>query len=263
MRKITDQRGIAHIVEIVIIAVVVLGVAGFIGWRVWDGMQKKAINIVANAQCMTDLKDEDLCKFFTSWKADTSYKVVTKQTIDGTNTETSMEIADSGKNYHMTTTLQGKPYEVISIGNTFYTKDTSDNKWWKQNLPTNQQQAAEQFKKEDFDTSADTNKPADQRVQYKKLGTEACGDKTCFKYQIIDPANSDGETFIWFDNSEYKMRRMYATGDGVVTDQTFSYGSVSISAPSPTKDLGPNQYVVPGQNQPLTLPSTDDMPIGQ
>jgi hypothetical protein len=111
----------------------------------------------------------------------------------------------------------------------------------------------------DFETpKSDTPEPASQEPTYKKIGKEACGNLTCFKYEVVDPS-SPGKQTLWFDDKDYQLRRMRIESEGTVSDQVFAYSSVSITAPSPTKDLGPNQYIVPGQSEPVTMPSADEL----
>ena len=257
MRRFTDERGIAHIVEIVIIAVVLLGVAGFIGWRVLDANQNKpnaAQQAIANAECKK-INDQDVCKFLTGWKQNTSYKVTSTQTVAGESSTSIFSATNNGANYHMQMTINGQPYEVIGIGNVLYTKDSADGKWWKQTIEPGKEadyKAGNNYTFEDPNTASDT--PAAQEPQYKKIGVEACGDKTCFKYQIIDPSAADTTQFIWFDNKDYQLRRMTSTFKDSTSDQTFAYEKIAINAPSPTKDLPAGSYIVPGQSEPLSVP---------
>jgi hypothetical protein len=242
-----DQRGIAHVVEIVIIAVIVLGVGGFIAWRVMDSQKQNAStggNQLANVPC--DLSDKDLCKFFSSWKASGQYKVTSSQTADGKTSTSTYEASDNGKNYRMTMSGEGVPYEIIGIGDTLYTKDNSDGKWWKQQLPKEQESTVKGNYNYDFEApKSDTPEPASQEPTYKKIGKEACGNLTCFKYEVVDPSSSGKQT-LWFDDKDYQLRRALIESEGTVSDQIFEYSSVSITAPSPTKDLGSDPLYLPG-----------------
>jgi hypothetical protein len=259
-----DQRGIAHVVEIVIIAVIVLGVGGFIAWRVMDSQKQQNANNgsgntqLANVPC--NLDDKDLCKFFSSWQASGQYKVTSSQTAEGKTSTSTYEASDNGKNYHMTMAIEGMPYEIIGIGDTLYTKDSSDGKWWKQQLPKDQENNVKGNYNYDFEApTADTQEQASQEPTYKKIGKEACGNLMCFKYEVVDPSSPSSKQTLWFDDKDYQLRRMRLESDGTISDQSFAYSSVSITAPSPTKDLGPNQYIVPGQSEPITMPSADEL----
>ncbi|HSE61064.1 MAG TPA: hypothetical protein VLA88_02080 [Candidatus Saccharimonadales bacterium] len=263
--NVKDQRGIAHIVEIVIVGVLVLGIGGFVAWRVMDAQKSNqpannnnSSNPLANVECK--LSDKDICKFFTSWRMNAQYKVTSSQTADGQTSTSTYEASDNGKSYHMTMTVNGAPYEIIAVGDYMYTKDFSDNKWWKQQLPKAQEDTIKGSYNYDFDEpTSDTPAPETKEPVYKKIGKEACGNLTCFKYEVLDPEQPNGKQTLWFDDKDYQLRRMRLENEGTVSDQTFAYSSVKITAPSPTKDLAPNQYIVPGQSTPVTMPSADEL----
>jgi hypothetical protein len=265
VKSASDQRGIAHVVEIVIIGVIILGIGGFIAWRVMDAQKSQTANAttggsqpLANVPC--NLSDKDLCRFFTSWKAGAQFKVTSTNTTDGQTSTSTYEASGDGKNYHMVMAVNGAPYEVIGIGETLYTKDSGDGKWWKQQLPKAQESTVKGNYNYDFkEPATDTPQPAAQEPTYKKIGKEACGKLTCFKYEVVDPSAPTEKQLMWFDDKDYQLRRMRIETGADVSDQTFAYASVAISAPSPTKDLGPNQYIVPGQSEPVTLPNADDL----
>jgi len=266
MRKFTDQRGMAHVVEIVIVAVVLLGVAGFIAWRVWDANQKGSSTnsalqqALASAQC-AKLNDKDLCKFLTIWQRGGTSKVTSTVTADNKTTVSTYETSDNGANYHLTMTVDGQPYEVVGIGDTLYTKDNSDGKWWKQTIDPNINTDHKSAYNYNFgDPSKASDQPAASDPQYKKLGTEACGSKTCFKYQVIDPIVPGDTQYIWFDNKDYQLQHLRTESkDGAINEQVFVYSNAAVSAPSPTKDLPANTYIVPGQSQPQTVPNVQDL----
>lgn len=248
-----DQRGVAHVVEIVVIAVIILGVGGFAAWRVVDSQKQQNAATEQQADVPCKLSDEDLCAFFKSWKASRQYKVTSLQTAEGKTTTSTYEASDNGKNYHITMTVGDLPYEAIAIDDTLYTRDSSDGKWWKQKKQVTEAQEDTIKGNYDYDFQEPAPQPGQEPI-YKKIGKEACGNLTCFKYDVADPTAQNTKQTLWFDDKDYQLRRLRLEGDGSVSDQTFIYSTVSIKAPSPTKDLGPNQYVVPGQSEPLTMP---------
>src|SRR5690606_22982830 len=80
-----------------------------------------------------------------------------------------------------------------------------------ENLPVDVDTYTSQFE-------ADENTPENSlKDTYKNLGKEACGDLECFKYQILDSAQSEAQTFIWFDTKEYKLRKIESTDAGGIT----------------------------------------------
>ncbi len=253
-----DNRGAAHL--IILVVAVLLVVAG-IGYYVWSKQKGTSGTLStpaakeALAKCESD--DKDLCKFFASWQANGYYSISSKDTNDG-KTSTSTYKSEGTDKFHMT--LSGETsYEMIIIGDTTYTKDPSDNKWWKQTVkPAEKDKYKDAGNVEFKDDSKDETVPAEKKTTYKKIGTEACGKLTCFKYQVIEPEAKESTQYIWFDNKDYQIRRQLTQTGANSSDQSFSYDKFTISAPSPTKDLGANQVIVPGSSEPLTIPSGTD-----
>lgn len=258
-----DQRGIAHILEILVVGLIALGVGGFVIWRVWNAQQTAQTGssdsslqaALANAKC--DFDDKDICKFLTSWKASSSFEVNSSITVDGQTTSSTYQSSDGGKKYHIVTDVNGMPYEVIVIDGTTYSKAT-DGTWWKQ-TSTPSTSAQPDYAKDynyDFKSPEATDQPQQAAAPvYTKLGTEGCGDLQCFKYKVIDPSASDQTQYLWFDTKDYQLRRLRVESQDSTSDQTFAYGTVNIVVPSPVKDLGANQYLLPGQAEPTTIPT--------
>lgn len=257
-----SQLGFGHI-GIILAVVGVLAVGGLVTWRVMDSQKSTKTNdtsssiakAIAEAKC--DYDDKDLCKFFTSFKLHTNYKMVGTNTDKESNAASSFTLEIDGDNTH--STLTGAfASEIISIGRrTTYTKAT-DGTWWKQTLPETESpeaSAAEESKPEFTEPSKDE---ATAKTNYKAEGKEACGNLTCFKYQVIDPADGGTTSYIWFDTKDYQLRRSLSDNDTTKNDTVFSYDNVSVKAPSPFKELGPNQYLMPGSSEPTTIPTAGD-----
>lgn len=252
------ERGVGHVG--VIVVVVALALVGLSGWWVMKNQNKdKSASSVAtealqtaikNAKCEYD--DKDLCKFFTSWKATEYHTMQSKQTGSGSSDSEMTLMSQGDDKSHMV--VKGETsYEIITIGNTTYTKDPGDGKWWKQTFKTEGTNSSSLDTSVDFDVKEPTKEEA--ATQFKKLGKEKCGKLTCFKYETIDPAAADTKQYIWFDDKDYQLRRMQSVGADGTFDATFNYDKFSITAPSPTKELGENQYIVPGQDKPVTMPT--------
>ncbi|HKU18580.1 MAG TPA: hypothetical protein VJP80_04865 [Candidatus Saccharimonadales bacterium] len=250
------EQGVGHIGAIVVMVVVAaVAVSGYVVWKKHNdmaGVNPAVSAALKNVQC--SMSDKDLCKFFASLKAQKYSTINSSTTADG-KTNTSLIQTEGTDKFHMKSTGE-LTYETITIGNTIYTKDTTDNKWWKQTIAQ-----ADISKYTDNTASPNLTEPdsttTSKQPTYKKLGTEACGNLTCFKYQVIDPNNPGTSEYIWFDTKSYQLRRDRTVDGGTTLDSTFSYDTVTIVAPSPTKDLGANQYLVPGQSQPVTIPSAN------
>jgi outer membrane lipoprotein-sorting protein len=257
MRARHNQQGIGHLLLIVLLIVVLGGIAG-IGYVVMNKTKEKtaetalntAAKAVAKAEC-TKLNDKDLCKFYSSWEISKKYRMVStgpdgaKSTIeiDGDNTR----FAVTGET----------PYEYVIIGGDTYTKAGST--WYKQSkAATTPDTTTDTDYKVDFDEPTDDTSTPD-KTKYTKVGKEACGSLTCFKYEVVDPtAEAGSKEFIWFDDKDYQLRRVQSVTKEGTSETTFEYSNVSVKTPSPVKELGPNQYIIPGQSEPATMPSAAD-----
>lgn len=248
-----DQRGIGH-TGVIVIIIVVLAVAG-VGWWVWnknknDTPQQQAID---SAKC--DYEDKDICKFFAAWKATDNYAIESTTTSDGQTVK--MVIKIDGKDKTAVSFTGAMDYETITIGDTLYTK--AGDTWYKRTL------TADEVKDYQADTDVDLTEPTNGgKITYTKVGTEDCGEHKCYKYEVKDADNPDTTQYLWFDTKTYQLRRVQITDqDGNTFDSTFSYDKVSVSEPSPAKELAPNQYIVPGQSEPTTLPDAGDTEMSE
>lgn len=255
----SDQRGVGHL-GLILAVVVVLAIGG-VGYFVYNknkdgGLtadQKALQDAIKNAKC--DYDDKDLCKFFTSYKVQKYYTINTTSESDGEKSTMLLKTEGDGKSYMK---LDGSTaYEVITIGDSTYTKAT-DGTWWKQTVKNETAADLQNEAKIDFAEPETAEEAA--KTTYKKIGKEACGKLTCFKYQEIDPSDTTTTTFLWFDDEDYQLRRTTSEGNGNKSDSIYSYDKVSITEPSPVKELGPNQYLMPGASEPTTLPSAGDGP---
>jgi hypothetical protein len=235
---------------VIVVGVVVLAALGFVGYRMTTKNEAPVANKAAKQQCEKE-NDKDLCKFIAGWKELKQFRLVITNTSEGKTDKSTFEF--DAKNSHLISQVNDGPsYEFMNIGAFLYTK-AADGTWWKQQSPNGDANAAEGYKS-DFEAPSDTNDPA--KPKYEKQGKEACGKLTCFKYKVTDPAHSGETTYIWFDDDDYLLRRQRVEGsDGSVSEQVFSYEKVKISEPSPVKELGPNQFIAPGQTEPITLPA--------
>jgi outer membrane lipoprotein-sorting protein len=253
-----NNQGLAHI-GLVLLVVVVVAAVGGIGWYVFKKQKDKGASSLSDAvkqaaqKC--ELDDKDICKFFASWK-DSKYYTVTSTSTQGGKASTTTYSYVAPDKYHFTSTGEFA-YETISIGNTTYTKDTSDNKWWKQ---TTKPEEVEKNKGEDLDFEEPAKDEApEKKTTYKFITKEACDKLTCFKYQVIDPEAKDTTEYIWFDTKDYQLRKTRTESKDGVYEATFSYNKIEINEPSPVKELGANQTVVPGSSTPIDGPSEAEL----
>lgn len=252
----TDQRGVAHLALIVLV-VVVLGAIGAAGWYVMNKNTKSApaaqetALTAAKEECEKE-NDKDICKFFSSWKVSKKYRMTS---TDPSGAKSIFAVDGDKSHISMTGELT---YEVITVDKTTYTK--SGETWYKQTIKTAEQDVSSDYKV-DFDEPADESKPEETKstTTYMKIGKEACGKLTCFKYEIVDTAKADEKQYIWFDDRDYQLRRSQTVNAEGTSEQTFEYDNVTVKIPSPVKELGPNEYLVSGQAEPMTLPTASDL----
>lgn len=244
LRVYKDDRGIAHL-ALVLALVLVLAVGG-VGYYVYSKDKKDkdltgttAANSEIENTCKELYDDKDLCKFSASYSGKGPYKATYAMTDkDGQTSTMIMELDSKGNSSTVTKDGDTEVAAFISLDGDTYIKDLTDGSWTK--YPKSESDTSVSSEPTD-DLKIDTtekDKPEDQRITYKKLGKEACGNATCFKYQIIDPASTGDESIIWFGDKDYQLRKWsFKSGeDGSTSVGEFEYTSVTISAPSPVKD---------------------------
>jgi outer membrane lipoprotein-sorting protein len=175
----------------------------------------------------------------------------------GMATESLYEISGDDK-YHMASKLNGKENSnVISIGDTTYTLDYSDNKWWKQVVKPVEDTEGETEDEVD-DMAFNSDDALEDTTTYTFIAKEACGDLMCFKYEMVSPEMQDAKQFIWFDDRDYLMRKMrMEMGKQGNSESIYSYDNVSIVAPSPVKEGDP--YSTGSQGSGYTEAETQKM----
>jgi hypothetical protein len=252
MTIMSKQSGLAPIIIISVIAIIALAGGGY-AFLQSKGTSSNPLSNVANSvvnkvtlnpNCKEN--DPELCKFLNNWKEMKEYSVISVSTDkSGKKSESTLEISGEEK-FHMMLSADGKEVSnLITIGDITYTKDYSDNKWWKQKAEKQKEDSlTTQF---DFDDSKSETPKTEVKTTYKAAGKEACGSLQCFKYQVIE-GNMDGATeYIFFDDKEYLLRRMQTIEkDGIMNDSMFAYSGVKITEPSPVKEAKADQLIVPG-----------------
>ncbi len=74
-------------------------------------------------------------------------------------------------------------------------------------------------------------------VTYKKLGEEACGGLTCYKYEEKQGSGDQSTRTFWFDTKELLLRKETNGYGEFKSTEEYSYDNLSVSAPSPTKEV--------------------------
>lgn len=229
-----DQRGMGHAVVVVLI-VVVIAVVGVVGWRVMQNNKtpaaaKTTAGKSVNSACLKIYSDKNLCNAaaVSSDFAKLAY-TVTDTSTDAQGQTSQITIKSDGKgDTAMSSSAGNQAYNTVTIGSTVYIQNGGSWIKYASNAPAPANPA------NDLKTAfSDASTPAAQRIQYKSLGKEKCGSATCFKYQVIDPANSGTTTYVWFNASNYRVQRMTTKSAQGTNDFVISYGPVTITAPSP------------------------------
>lgn len=183
-----------------------------------------------NSSCKYN--DPDLCKFVNNWKEIKYFTVNSTSTFEGKPIKMILKSAGDDRTQIINYEGETEGMNIITIGKDTYTKDYTDNKWVKTTLEgTSTDSITKDF---NFDDKAEL---AQDQTTYKKIGTEACGKLTCFKYQVIDPSVPDSTEYILFDNKQYMLRKTISIGkDNNRAEAEFDYSKISIDVPSPVKD---------------------------
>lgn len=241
-----DQRGVAPLV-IVLAVVLVAAVAGG-GYYVMQknkdsksnanmSAEDKAASAAISAACEKEVGDKDFCKYASNMSALYSYNEAYTSVTTGSYGDTQMNSttkSDGKGNVHITTVTADGTSESITLNGTTYTKASNQTVWYRipSSNPTEDTNANDEpaF---DFD-EPDTSGP---KTIYKNLGTEACGDLTCIKYQTYSEDSPSDTWTVWFDTKDYKTRKMEIASDGFTSTNVFTYGPVTISEPSPVEDM--------------------------
>lgn len=234
-RNLRNQRGDAMLIIVVIVALVIIG--GIL-WYATHYSKSVATTPAAKSTqsaCMKLYNDNTICNFAVTAAAfsTTGYTATATSTANGTNT--SLTIKNDGKgNTAVTTSAAGQTESYITLNGNTYLQQPGGS--WVE-YPASSSPApgttTNPTSNIKFNFSAGS-----QQSTFKKLDTESCGNLTCIKYQVTDPS-SPGNTFnVWIDTTKYQMQRWQSTmSDGSSINMNFTYGTITISTPSPVTTL--------------------------
>lgn len=245
----------------IVAIVIILGLAGTYSYLLkttgdanpFSAIKKATTGLTLNPNC--DYHDDNLCKFINSYHA-LDQATITMTGNDPENGPSTTVVQFNGQHQQVTYTVNGRPmYDIITIDQTTYTKDFSDNKWWKQLQDSDSQTSQADIK---FDIpSATASSSPDARVTFQSLGKEGCGQLTCFKYQSITGTDPDSAETFWFDDVQYRLRQTQTNNpDGTKSTAIYTYNPVTIQIPADTKEPADGQTILPnGQN--IASPNLD------
>lgn len=247
-----NQKGFAPIL-IILIGVVILGAVGsvLISKNKTGGnplSQLKIGGAALNANC--DFKDPDLCKYINRAMTGDHFKngmVISTITTDKNGKKRNLFEIDENQNSKMTSSQDGKEImSLINLGEMTYTKDYTDGKWWKyESKRSGETETSTQGKVDVKEEMKKYTEEYKDKTSYKKIGKETCGTLTCFKYQIIVTDMLDYIQYIYFDDKEYLIRKTRTEDkNGMTTETSYEYKTVTIKEPSPIKEGNPYDNIL-------------------
>jgi hypothetical protein len=232
-------KGLSPIIIVVVLAVLAVG-----GYLLYKSGALPTGGGLGVSQRVTEkdfefVSDPLLRKNFVAQANANEVRSVTQSSGKGTKDTTEYQVKGDNFSYRMKEEDGEKEIShTIIIGDTTYIKDYSDNSWWKQTA-----------KPEETEEVADTPEDLKESLMmedpslYKNLGTEACGNLTCHKYEQTFKEFPGKRTF-WFDTKKFLLRKEESAYGEFTSTVEYSYDGINISAPSPTKDVpeGRNIY---------------------
>lgn len=233
-----QEQGFAPLILFVVLILIVLAAASFAAWRLISNHQNSnssnnsssstGSTVATEASCLATFHDGNLCHFaaFSNSLDKTAYTATLNVTQSG-QTSTMTLKTDGKGNHELDMSGNGQTVNSIILGNKTYVQ--SNGSTWLEY---------------DSSTPAPVSDPTTNMnigvgsagLSFQNQGTEACGNLTCFKYQVSDAA-VPGKQYIWFDTSSFKLRRWQYTNGSDGTDMSLSYNAVTITAPSPVQSV--------------------------
>lgn len=249
-----NQKGFAPIIILVVLVVIAGGVGYFMLNKnkpvINKSVTQSLFNLSGDLNPNCKYNDPDLCKYFNKSLKFEGYKdgFTGKTAITdkaGKKSETVFQFQNDRS--HFSTKDNGKEImESITIADTTYTKDFTDNKWWKYTREKTKADTQNQsvFNSEDIKKEVEKNFNED-KTTFTKIGKEACGKLQCFKYQAVNDLTNDSKEYVYFDDREYLLRKMRIEDkEGSITETEYEFGNVNITEPAPVKEMqaGQNPY---------------------
>lgn len=248
MPKLTkNESGIGY-VFIIILVVVVLAAAGLIAWKVTKknsnpstsstaATAKTVSNTAVSSACMKAYNDSALCAFAGHTNLSTQSYVATGTAVNSSGVHASFTSQSDGKgDTSVVYSSNGEQLSSISLdGNTYV--QSSPGTTWIEYSKNSLGSAAVPNPTSGFDLNL--NNSASKQVTVIKDGTTACGDLTCYKYQVEDPSTPDAIEYVLFDTSSHLLREWISNNSstGEAVSVSFAYQSVNITKPSPVESF--------------------------
>jgi hypothetical protein len=191
-----------------------------------------------NAECQS--ADKDLCKAFETWLSATNYVITATSRVAYASVTLTTRV-DNGGNYEVEmNSVYSGVFTTAYLGTDVYTQGGPAGVSWRAK-PS--QQLTENIYASDSFPILD---PADI-TSYTKVGTEACGTRTCLKYQRTGPAAAPSVStaviqYLWFDHADLRLRQLEQHSN-LMTALTIEYSPVTIIAPPLATTIAPAEVV--------------------
>ena len=269
----TLQRGFAVIGIVVILVIAVAAIAGFIllnqnqsGQGATGVNAPGTITQKATEADFSFIEDPTLRKHFVTQANVAGYRTTGSSPASGLKQTSEAQIrGDEWSRREVEENAGVEVKNMITIGDTIYLKDYSDNTWWKQvmkfeDLPETDDEEDVYTEPKDF-----KEEYSNPQISYDSLAEEACGKLTCFKYQQYFSKDPEFKRAFWFDDQDYLLRKEQGGFGEFITTIEYSYDAINIQAPSPTKEVPAGKsiydYMSEGYTQTTPgLPVYDQMP---
>ncbi len=231
-----DQRGVAHVLFVVLALLAVAGIGGVAYWRISSYTNKSGAN--ANGQtandgsgdnsatqsdaCVAATHDDNICHLGAISGPDKYASVVNITTKTDSGSQTWVEKFDGKGN----SLVQSDGVNGITVGGHTYVM------------------LGDQWVDVGGDNSQSPQAPAapviatTAGIKYENLGKVSCGNTTCYHYRCSGGILGDGVILVNFGTKDYLPRRYETTG-GLTGDMTMdiTYQAVTITAPAGAKTI--------------------------
>lgn len=200
-------------------------------------MAEKAAEKAVVEEMLANCKyDKEICNYFVAQAKAMEKGVVISTT---TNLEdygiTTSEMKMNGDDTEINSYKDGElESSMISFEGVTYFKDLKDGSWYSMG------NAGEEVgdPKENLMEIQSTYNEENLDMQIKKVGSEACGNLTCDKYEMTDLlGEEESKTYVWIDTKEHLARKMEFAFQGGSNVMEYKYETVQIAKPSPIKEM--------------------------
>lgn len=220
------------VVLIVVLAAVLLSIFGSSNNQSKSTVATK-IDKAAQTKCMNAVNDVKFCKFFGTFIGVGDYSAVANSTSNGVVTQIQLAIAANGNGRMTVKEGTATSSNIVVYQGYTYVQDPTDNQWLSYAPGSSNAPSLLDIRKSLAE--GDFKNSSGQAEQYIDRGTEVVYGTNCYKYQIVNPAETGQIGYIWFSTGDYLLRKLTSTDSTTDMTMTFTYGTVSVTKPFPVK----------------------------